>query len=157
MTYSNWCVESIFLVKCTLIRKGLKGKFRTTKDLEEPEERYSYGSILSLTSVLGEVVWPMTRPGRFILGTRTGTGGWVGFRACLDGRENISLPPGFELRTVQPVASFCTECAIPDHVVTGKLWENTSPQTVGWYFEYNKYSLNLFVTHINCYWYNSLY
>ena len=29
--------------------------------------------------------------------------------------RKISLPPGFDPQTVQPVASRCTNCAIPDH------------------------------------------
>ena len=39
---------------------------------------------------------------------RSGThciGGWVGPRADLDVRRKISPPPGFDPRTVQPVAS----------------------------------------------------
>jgi hypothetical protein len=36
----------------------------------------------------------------------------VGIGVDLDGRE-ISPPPGFDPWTVQPVASRCTNCAIP--------------------------------------------
>jgi hypothetical protein len=35
----------------------------------------------------------------------------VGPRAGLDGCGKISLPPGFDLRTVQPVTSHYTDCA----------------------------------------------
>ena len=43
---------------------------------------------------------------------RTGThctGGWVGPRAGLDGCGKSRLPPGFDTRTVQPVASRYTD------------------------------------------------
>jgi hypothetical protein len=43
-------------------------------------------------------------------------------RVCLDGKEYISLPPGFDPRTVQSVTNLYTEYAIPDYVVIGK-WE----------------------------------
>ena len=42
------------------------------------------------------------------------TGCWVGPEAGLDGRK-ISSPPGFDPRTVQPVASRYTDWAIPAH------------------------------------------
>jgi hypothetical protein len=47
-------------------------------------------------------------------GKRPGThcvGGWVDPRAGLDGCEKISPPPGFDPRTVQPVASRYTDYA----------------------------------------------
>ena len=37
------------------------------------------------------------------------TGGWVGPRAGLDGCGNSRLPPGFDPRAVQPVASSYTD------------------------------------------------
>ena len=59
--------------------------------------------------------WAITpRPGIFTAGcdaVRIGTGGWVGSRVGLDGTDSLS--PGFDLRTVQPVASCCTDRAIP--------------------------------------------
>jgi len=51
--------------------------------------------------------YPRERPGTHCIG------GWVGPRAGLDGGGKISLPPGFDPRTVQPVASRYTDCAIP--------------------------------------------
>ena len=39
--------------------------------------------------------------------------GWVGLRAGLDGCGKSRPPPGFDPRTVQPVASSYTDCAIP--------------------------------------------
>ena len=40
-------------------------------------------------------------------------GGWVGPRAGLDGCGKSRPQPGFDPRTVQPVASCYTDCAIP--------------------------------------------
>ena len=42
-------------------------------------------------------------------------GGWVDTRTGLDGSGKYRPPPGFDHRTVQPVASRCTACAIPAH------------------------------------------
>ena len=41
------------------------------------------------------------------------TGGWVGPTAGLDGFGKSRLPPGFDPRTVQPVAGRYTDCVIP--------------------------------------------
>jgi len=38
-----------------------------------------------------------------------------GPRSSLEGRGKFRLPPGFDPRTVQPVASLYTDCAIPAH------------------------------------------
>ena len=43
------------------------------------------------------------------------TGGWVGPRAVLDACGKSRPPPGFNPRTVQPVASRYTNWAIPAH------------------------------------------
>ena len=43
-------------------------------------------------------------------------GGWVGPRACLDGCGKSRPPPGFDTRTVQSLASRCTDCVITAHV-----------------------------------------
>jgi len=66
---------------------------------------------------------PPERPGTYCIG------GWVGPRAGLDGCGKISSPPGFDTRTVQPVASCYTHWAIPAHSygLYRKLrWEITS-------------------------------
>ena len=58
-------------------------------------------------------------PAAFPLGKRPGipcTGGWVGLRAGLDGCGKSRPPPGFDPRTVQPVASRYTDYAIPASV-----------------------------------------
>ena len=57
------------------------------------------------------------RSGRLYPRERPGThfrGGWVGPRAGLEGRK-ISLPAGFDPRTVQPVVSRYTDWAIAAH------------------------------------------
>ena len=64
---------------------------------------------------MGWVVNATLRP--FYPGERPGTyciGGWVGSRDGLDGAENLA-PPGFDPRTVQPVISRYSDCAIPAH------------------------------------------
>jgi hypothetical protein len=53
---------------------------------------------------------PGKRPGTHCLG------GWVGPRTGLDGCEKSRPPPGFGPRTVQPIASRYTDCAIPAHI-----------------------------------------
>ena len=41
--------------------------------------------------------------------------GWVGLRAGLDECEKSRPQPGFDPRTVQPVASRCTDSPMPAH------------------------------------------
>ena len=57
--------------------------------------------------------YPRRRPGTHCVG------GWLGPRAGLDWCGKSLPPPGFDSRTVQPVASRYTDCAIPalEHVV----------------------------------------
>ena len=67
-------------------------------------------------------------PAALYLRERTGTyctGGWVGPRAGLDMCGKSRPPPGFDLRTVQPVASRYTDWAIPVHSfsVHGVKWK----------------------------------
>jgi hypothetical protein len=56
--------------------------------------------------------YPRERPGTHCIG------GWVGPRAGPEGCRKSRPPPspGFDPRTVQPVASRYTDGAIPDHV-----------------------------------------
>ena len=50
-------------------------------------------------------------------------GGWVGPRAGLDRRGKSRLPPGFDPRTAQAVASRYTDWAVPAHrIATGSWW-----------------------------------
>ena len=82
-------------------------------------ERKMYSSTLSLTSKLHGRGWSTPRPGHFTpgkenryplysrLGGRQGRSGQV---------RKISPPPEFDPRTVQPVASRCTDWANPTHL-----------------------------------------
>ena len=75
-----------------------------------------YSSTLSLTSALDG--WSTPRPGRFTPGKDPvpivlEAGGAAG--PVWTGAENIAPPPGFDPRTVQPVACRYTEWAIPAH------------------------------------------
>jgi hypothetical protein len=47
------------------------------------------------------------------------SGGCVGPRASLNGYRKISSPPGFDPRTVQPLACRYIDQAIPAHVSDG--------------------------------------
>jgi len=98
-----------------VVGKG-KGKIdpRTLHEGLEGEQRYS--STLPLISALHEVGWSTPHLGRFTPGERphnNWTGVWVGPRAGLDECGKSRLPPGFDRRTVQPVASRYTEWASP--------------------------------------------
>ena len=119
---------------------------------EGPELEQMYSFTLPSTSALdgGWVVNatlrplypppPQERPGTHY------TGGRVGPRAGLDGYGKCSPTPGFDPRTVQPVASSYTDCAIPApvsplhkhknwSVISHRTWEhmlykNTKHKTV---------------------------
>jgi hypothetical protein len=94
------------------------GKFKYKKSKVHPitchegregEQRYS--PTLSLTLVLDGGGWLTSRPGRFTPGMiryplyrrLCGPRGWSGWL------QKISPPPGFDPRTVQPVASLYTD------------------------------------------------
>ena len=63
----------------------------------------------------GQLYAPAALPTRKSPGTHC-TGGWVGPRASLDGcGKSRSPPPGFDPRTVQPVASRYTDYVLPAH------------------------------------------
>ena len=71
-----------------------------------------YSSTLSLPWRLDGGTWSAPRPGFFTPGERPATpctGGWVGPRAGLDGCGKSHPPPGFDPRTVHPVASRYTD------------------------------------------------
>ena len=90
----------------------LKGKVRPRTDHEGPDGEYRYSSTLSLTSALegGGLLTP--RPGRF---TPRKEKPYPLYRRLVgpQGRSGrvrkISSPPGFDPRTVQPVASCYTD------------------------------------------------
>ena len=80
---------------------------------EGPEREQRYSSTLSLTSTLDGGGWSTPRPGRFTprretrypFYRRLGGPVWRGAKT--------SPPPGFDPRTVQPVAIRYTDCAVP--------------------------------------------
>jgi hypothetical protein len=78
-----------------------------------------YSSTLSLTSELYWGEWSTPRPGRFTPGkTRYPLCRRLGGPQRPCGRvRKISPPPGFDPRTVRPVASRCTDWAVPAHGV----------------------------------------
>ena len=92
-----------------------KGKFHPRTDHEGPEGEERYSSTLSLTSVLdgvgGQLHAPATLPPvktRYPLYRRLG-----GPQGRSGRVRKTSSPPGFDPRTVQPVAKRYTDCAIP--------------------------------------------
>jgi len=79
-----------------------------------------YSCTLSLTSALDGVggqrhapaaLYPRERPGTHCIGS------WVGPRAGLDEWGKSRPRPGFDVRTVPPVASRYTDCALTSHGV----------------------------------------
>ena len=77
-----------------------------------------YSCTLSLTSALDEGGWSTPRTGRFTPGkTRHPLCRMLGgTQGGLDSCGKPRPPPGFDPRTVHPVASCYTDCAIPAHV-----------------------------------------
>jgi hypothetical protein len=65
--------------------------------------------------------WPLARPGTHYMG------GWLGRTAGLDGYGKFRSPPGFDPRTVQPVASRYTDCAIPAHGINEQSYSYLPP------------------------------
>ena len=76
-----------------------------------------YNSTLPSTSALDVSGWSTLCPCRYTPGKDpvpiVDVGGWLGYRAGLDGCGKSRPPPGFHPRTVQPVASSYTNCNIP--------------------------------------------
>ena len=75
----------------------------------------SYSSTLSLTSAVDGSEWWRHTPVALALGmNRYPLQSMLGEPLESDGRmRNISPPPGFDIRAVQPVASHQTDCSIP--------------------------------------------
>ena len=63
-----------------------------------------------VVSTMPRPLYPCERPGTYCIG------GWVGPRDRSGRVRKISSPPGFDPRTVQPVASRYTDWAIPAHL-----------------------------------------
>jgi len=92
-----------------------KGKVHPRTGHEGPEGEYRYSSTLSLTSTLDGVGGQRHDPAALPPGkTRYPTYRKLGGPQCSSERvRKPSPPPGFDPRTVQPVASRYTDCAIP--------------------------------------------
>ena len=89
-----------------------KGNVHPITAHEGPDGEQSYSSTLSLTSVLDGGGWSTPRPGRFTPRERPGIlciGGWVGPRSGRVRKILPPSPPGFDPRTVHPVASRYTD------------------------------------------------
>ena len=114
---SQYTYEYCFMQRVETLQFGSWVKVKVGKVLpitghEGPEGEYRYSHTLFMTSALrwGWVVstkplplYPQERPGTHC------TVGWVGPRAGLEGCGKSRPPPGFDPRTVQPVASRYTD------------------------------------------------
>ena len=79
---------------------------------EGPKGEQMYSSTLPSTSALKGMGGQRHAPATLFPGKKPGThctGGWVGPRVGLDGCGKSRLPPGFDPRTVRPVASRYTD------------------------------------------------
>jgi hypothetical protein len=83
------------------------GKVRPRTDHDGPGGEYRYNSSVSWASALDEGGWLTPRPGRFTTGKETQYPlyRWLGGHQGRSGRvQKITSLPGFDLRTVEPVA-----------------------------------------------------
>jgi hypothetical protein len=105
-------ISSIISSLDCLVNNKCKGKGHPRTGHEGPEGEQRYSSTLSSTSALDAVGGQYHVPSALPTGQRPGThclGGWLGPRAGLDGRRKSPSPPGFDPRSVQPVASRYTD------------------------------------------------
>ena len=95
----------------------MKGKVHPRTSHEGVEGEYMYGCTLPLTSALGAMGGQRHAPTALPMGKiRYPLYGRQGEPRGRSGRvRQISPPPGFDLRSVQPVASRYTDWAIPTH------------------------------------------
>ena len=104
----------------TIWQKLSKGIGHPRTGHEGPEGEQTYSATLPSTSALDGGGWWTPRPRPIYPPVKTRThciGGWVGPRAGLDGcGKSRPPPPGFDPRTVQPVASRYTDWAIAAHI-----------------------------------------
>ena len=101
-----------------------KGKVQPITGHEGPQGEYRYSYTLSLTSALdgvgGQCQTPSAlTPGKTRYPLYRRPGGPQGQSGQV---RNISLPPEFDPRTVQPVMSPYTDCAILGPQVVHMLW-----------------------------------
>ena len=97
-----------------------KGKVHPRTGYDGPVGKQMYSSTLSLTSALNEGRWSTPRPGLFTRGKENRYlfySRLCGLQAQSERVREISPPPrpGFDPRTVQPVANRYTDWAIPAH------------------------------------------
>ena len=89
-----------------------KGKVHPRTGHEGPEGEQMYSSTLPSTSALDGGGWSRSRPGRFTPRKDpvriVYEAGWAP-GPVWTGAENLAPSPGFDHRTVQPVASRCTD------------------------------------------------
>ena len=115
-TYTMYMLLGQKLSRAVRLRKG-KGKGHPRIGHEDPEGEWRYSSMVSLTSALdGDVDGQHHAPAALTPGNRPAThcaGDWVGPRAGLDGCGKSRPAPGFDPRTVEPVASRHTDRAVP--------------------------------------------
>jgi len=78
---------------------------------------WRYISTLSLTPALDGDAWSTLHSGHFTSGKDRTPTGWMCPRAILDFAEDLAPPPpGFDPRTVEPLASRYTVYAIVVHI-----------------------------------------
>ena len=89
-----------------------EGEVHPLTDHEGPEEEKRYSSTLSLTSALDEGGWSTPRPARFTPWKDqvpiVYEAGWAP-GTVWKSTEKLAPPPGFDPRTVQPVATRFTD------------------------------------------------
>jgi len=116
--WRNRCCLRNSVVLLLLLMVKVKVKFT----LEQATKVQRYSCTLSLISALDggcvanatpRSLNPWERPSRHC------TGGWVGPRAGVDSCVKSRPPPGFDPRTVQPVARRYSDWVIPAHVLNG--------------------------------------
>jgi hypothetical protein len=103
------------------------GKVHPRTGHEGPYGEQTYSSTISLTSTPFGSWWSALSPGRFNRRKET----LYPFRRRMGGPQNrsgrvrrMSPPPGFDPRTVQPIASRCIDYSMPAHFRLSKLTDN---------------------------------
>ena len=109
------CIYILYIYVCSKV----KGKVYPRTGRESPDMEERCNSTLPSTSALDGGGWSTPRPGHF---TPQGKTRYILYRRLCgphsrSGRvRKISPPPGFDPRTVQPVASRYTDWDIPAHI-----------------------------------------
>jgi hypothetical protein len=110
-----FAVRTIVLGSTQSLREINKGTVHPITRYEGLKVEQKYSSTLSLTSALDVDGWRTPRPSRFTPGkTRYPLYRWLDGPQSRSGRvRKISLPPGFDPQTIQPIASSYNDCVIP--------------------------------------------